>query len=183
MSKPMLTLVMNDFDFLAPLACGEVVAEGIDLRLERDTQRALDRTLADPAIHAGELSLARHVARTAAGDRAFVAVPIFPHRAFRHRCFFVRRRSGLRDLGDLAGRRIGTNEWPATGNTWSRAALRERGVEIEGIAWSVGTVDAPSPGAIKDPLPAHVQPAPAGRSLRAMLLDGELDALMIAYPP
>lgn len=69
------------------------------------------------------------------------------------------------------------------GNTWARAALREQGVEIESITWSVGTVDAPSPGSVKDPLPAHVRPAPAGRSLRQMLLAGELDALMIAYPP
>jgi len=71
----------------------------------------------------------------------------------------------------------------ATGNTWARAALREQGVDITGIRWTVGTVDGPSPGSIKDPLPAHVRPAPAERSLRELLLAGDLDALMIAYPP
>src|SRR5262245_59805428 len=174
MSKPTLTLVVNDFDFLAPLVGGDVAAEGIELRLERDTERALDRTLSDPAIHAGEVSFARHVARVAAGDRAFLTIPIFPHRAFRHRCFFVRRQSGLRDLGDLAGRRVGTNEWPATGNTWSRAALRERGVSIEGIRWLVGSVDGAPSTRPQGELPPHVQPAPPGRSLLELLLAGEL---------
>src|SRR5262245_9833380 len=183
MSKTMLTLVVNDFDFLAPLACGEVVTEGIDLRLERDTQRALDRTLSDPAIEAGELSFARHVARVAAGDRTFVAMPIFPHRAFRHRCFFIRRQSGLHDLDDLAGRRVGTNEWPATGNTWSRAALRERGVSIEGMRWLVGSVDGAPSTRPQGDLPPHVQHAPPGRTLLELLIAGELDALMCPRPP
>jgi 4,5-dihydroxyphthalate decarboxylase len=183
MNKPMLTLVVNDFDFLAPLACGDVIADGIELRLERDTQRALDRTLSDPAIDAGELSFARHVARVAAGDRTFVAIPIFPHRAFRHRCFFVHRRSGLRDLDDLAGRRVGTNEWPATGNTWSRAALRERGVSIEGMRWLVGSVDGAPSTRPQGDLPPHVQLAPPDRTLLELLLAGELDALMCPRPP
>jgi 4,5-dihydroxyphthalate decarboxylase len=183
MSKPRLTLVMNDFDFLAPLACGDVVAEEVDLRLERDAQRALDRTLADGAVDAGELSLARQIARVAAGDRAFVAMPIFPHRAFRHRCFFVRRDSALRDLSDLAGQRVGTNEWPATGNTWSRAALRERGVSIEGMRWLVGSVDGAPSTRPQGDLPPHVRHAPPGRALLDLLLDGEIDALMCPRPP
>ena len=96
MQQPVkLKLVTKDYDFFAPLACGDVVAEGIDLNYERDTAGALDRTLADESIDAGELSLSRHLARLAAGDRSFIGIPVFPQRVFRHRCFFVRRGSGL----------------------------------------------------------------------------------------
>jgi len=174
---------MKNYDYLAPLACGDVAAEGIDLTLGRDTAGALDRTLNDPSVHAGELSFSRHIHRLAASDRSFVGIPFFPTRAFRHRCFFVRRDSGLRAFADLAKKRIGTNEWPASGNTWSRAILRGAGVKIEEIQWWVGPVDGAPSGRPQGALPAHARPAPAGRTLREMLLDGELDALMCPTPP
>jgi 4,5-dihydroxyphthalate decarboxylase len=177
-----IRLVTNDFDFLAPLALGEVVAEGVDLRFER-TAEALDRTLADRSVDAGELSFARHIARLASDDNSFVGLPVFPHRAFRHRCFFVRRGSGLKALAELAGRRVGTNEWPATGNTWSRAALREQGVAIDSVRWWVGSVDGAPSNRPQGTLPPHVRPCPPGRTLLEMLLADELDALMCPKPP
>ena len=119
--KLSIKLVTKDYDFFAPLACGDVSADGINLIYERDTPNALDRTLADASIDAGELSLSRQLARLASGDLSFVGIPVFPQRVFRHRCFFVRRGSGLTSFEQLAAKRIGCNEWPASGNTWSRA--------------------------------------------------------------
>lgn len=182
MGQP-LTLLMKDYDFLAPLAAGDVTAEGADLTLRRDTAGALDRTLADASVHAGELSFSRHIQRLAASDHSFVGIPFFPTRAFRQRCFFVRRDSGLHRFADLAKKRIGTNEWPASGNTWSRAILRDAGVRIEEIQWWVGTVDGAPSNRPQGSLPAYVRPAPADRTLRDMLLDGELEALMCPIPP
>jgi len=179
-----LTLVAKDYDHLAPLACGDVAVEGVALTLDRDTPNALDRTLADPSIEAGELSFSRHLIRLANGDRSFVGIPAFLTRGFRQRCFFVPPDSDLDDLASLAGARVGTNEWPATGNTWSRAALRERGVSIDSIDWWVGPPDDPDyelrP---QGDLPSNVRMADSGRTLLGMLRDGELDALMCPYPP
>ena len=183
MGRLAVTVVVKDYDHLAPLAAGDVVAEGIDLVLDRDTPNALDRTLNDPTVLVGELSFARHLARLARDDRGFVGIPIFPTRAFRQRCFFVRRDSGLRRLEDLAGQRIGTNEWPATGNTWSRALLREAGVAIDGIDWLVGSIDGGPSKRSQDHLPPHVREETTGRPLRDMLIAGELDALMCPIPP
>ena len=98
MAKLSVTLVIKDYDYLAPLACGDVVAEELDLTLDRDTPGALDRTLSDPTILVGELSFARHLSRLADDDRSFVGLPSFPYRAFRQRCFFVRCDSGLHDF-------------------------------------------------------------------------------------
>jgi len=176
-----MTLVMKNYDYLAPLACGDVTAEGLDLTLRRDTARALD-WIDDPSVHAGELSLSKHIQRLASGDRSLVGVPFFAYRAFRQRCFFVRRDSGLRAFRDLDGKRVGTNDWHATGNTWSRAILRDAGVTLAGMRWWVGSVDgAPSRG--RGALPPHAQYVAGGRTLLAMLLGGELDALMCPSPP
>jgi 4,5-dihydroxyphthalate decarboxylase len=177
-----LACAIKDYDHIAPLRTGDVRPEGIDLTFDFGPD-VLNRVINLPEVSVGELSFGRYLIRLASGDDSIVGLPIFTTCLFRQRCFYVAQESPRKSLKDLAGARVGTNEWPATGNTWARAALREQGVEIEGIRWSVGTVDAPSPGSVKDPLPSHVQPAPAGRSLRQMLLDGELDALMIAYPP
>ncbi len=183
-SKPIITLVMKDYDYIAPLACGDVEVEGVSLKLDRDTPRALDRTLADASIDAGELSFSRHVLRLAAGDCSIVGLPFFAYRGFRHRCFFVLRGSGLHDLRQLEGKRVGTNEWPASGNVWSRALLREQGVAISDIRWWVAPVDNPKTARRpQGDLPPYVQLAPLDRSLRDMLLDGELDALMCPLPP
>lgn len=102
----------------------------------------------EPAVHGGEASFSRYVQRLAGGDRAFVGLPAFVMREFRHRNFFVRRDSELTDLGQLAGTRIGLDAWPASGNTWSRALLREAGVPLDQARWVVGPVN---PG---DPPPA-----------------------------
>jgi len=177
-----LRLVTKDYDFLAPLACGDVTAEGIDLALDRDTAGALDRTLADESIEAGELSFSRHLGRLSRGDHSFVGIPVFPQRQFRHRCFFVKRGSGLASFESLAGKRIGSNEWPASGNVWSRAILRTHGVAIDSIRWWVGSIDGKPSNRPQGNLPPYVQAA-REETLLAMLLRGELDALMCPHPP
>jgi len=184
MGNVAITLVMKDYDYLAPLACGDVTVAGVDLTLDR--RSPMTRTLADTSIHAGELSFSHYLIRTSGGDRSFVGIPLFAYRAFRHRCFYVRRASGLGGFADLEGTRVGTNSYPDTGNTWSRAALREAGVRIERIDWMYGPIDAPSDGPPARPaltLPPNVRPAPSGRALRDMLVDGEVDALMCPAPP
>jgi 4,5-dihydroxyphthalate decarboxylase len=183
MSKLSVTLVIKDYDYIAPLACGDVVAQDLDLKLDRDTPGALDRTLSDSSIMVGELSFARHLSRLSNDDGSFVGIPSFPYRAFRQRCFFVHRDSALKDFADLAGKRIGTNEWPATGNTWSRAILREAGVRIEGISWVVGSIDGGPSARSQGDLPPHVKENASSQSLRDQLISGELDALMCPLPP
>lgn len=177
-----LKLVTKDYDFTQPLACGDVVPERIKLNYERDTPGALDRTLSDASIDAGELSFSRQITRLANGDKSFVGIPVFPQRAFRHRCFFVLRGSGLNSIESLAGKRIGCNEWPASGNVWTRAILRAHKVRVDEIKWSVGSVDGKPSNRPQGSLPPYVKPV-TDKSLLSMLLAGELDALMCPHPP
>lgn len=179
-----IRMVSYNWDHFQPLACGDVTPEGVDFRLDRTT--SIRAFVTDETIDVSESSLSLHLIRLSQGDDRFVGLPVFPMRSFRHRCFLVRRDSPLRDFADLVGKRIGTDAWPNTGNTWSRAAMRERGVDIARVTWIVGPVEDPGPSesnASIAPYPPHVAPAPTGKTLVGMLLAGEVDALLIPFPP
>jgi 4,5-dihydroxyphthalate decarboxylase len=181
MSASTLTLIMRDHDYLAPLYGGDVTPDGVPLIIDRKTP--ITQAYSDPSIVASELSFSRFIIALSKGDRSFIGIPFFPMRAFRHRCFYVRSDSRLRDLIALEGRRVGTNSWPDTGNTWTRAVLRDQGVRIDRIRWTVGPIDESYQARPQGALPSHAQEAPPGRMLREMLLDGDLDALICPFPP
>jgi 4,5-dihydroxyphthalate decarboxylase len=174
-----ITLATRDYDFVSPLATGDVAVDGLALTVVRSFD-ALQRA-AGPTVQGGEASFSRYVQGVAAGDRSLVGLPIFVMREFRHRNFYVRRDSALRTIADLAGRRVAMDAWPNSGNTWSRALMREEGVPLDRVQWVVGRVhagDAPPPA---DRLPPGVELAQ--RPLRDLLMEGALDALIWAWTP
>lgn len=184
MTNTPIRMISYNWDHLQPLVSGDVRPEGIDFTLIRES--GLRRIYTDPTIDVSEMSLSHYLIRLSQGEREFVGLPVFPMRSFRHRCFFVRRDSPLHDFPDLIGKRVGTDAWPNSGNTWCRAAIRERGVDIARITWVVGPVeelDAAESGAPAVTYPPYVSAAPEGRTLVQMLLAGELDALMVPWPP
>lgn len=192
MARVPIAFAGKDYDYLAPLACGDVVAEGIALTLDRvaDTMAggsAQVRFLSNPAVEAGEYSFSLYLIGLSRGERGLVGIPFFSYRGFRHRCLYVRRDSGLHAGKDLEGKRVGLNAWKTTGNTWTRAALREEGARLERIDWLVGPMDDSGRDAAhhkpQTELPAHVRPTPAGCTLESMLLSGDLDAMMSPAPP
>jgi 4,5-dihydroxyphthalate decarboxylase len=175
-----LTLAIRDYDFVTPLATGDVTTEGLHLTLRRSFD-ALQRVASDPAVGGGEASFSRYVQRFAAGDRSVVGLPLFVMREFRHRNFYVRRDSGLRALAELPGRSVALDGWPNSGNTWSRALMREEGVALDRVRWLVGRVHAQDAAPPADGLPPGVELA--RRPLRDLLLAGELDVLIWAWTP
>ena len=182
MAKLALTLVIKDYDYLGPLTAGDVVAEDLDLTLDRDTPRALDRTLADASILAGEISFARHIARLAENDHTFVGIPFMPTRGFRHRALYTLKGSGTDSIQDLVGKRVGTNEWPATGKHL------EPGDDPRGrrrIEHQVdGRVHRGGVGGRPQGRPAAVRHRCHGRTVadQPCCSNGELDALMSQTP-
>jgi len=179
-----INMVVRDYDIMGPLAKGDVEVRDIALTLDRKTQMAAFR---DGPFQAGEVSMSKYLIGLSQGDRSLVGLPAFPMRSFRHRCFFVLRDSGLRSFKDLEGKRAGTNGWSDTGNTWSRAAMRAEGVDINSIEWWVGTIDPTTDKAFGHTsftsVPEGINAVPQGRTLQDMLIDGEIDAMMCPWPP
>lgn len=186
--KYRVRLLTKDYDFLAPLASGDIEPEGLTFVHERDNAQALYRALHDDEVDVGEISFARYILGRVRGDRTWVGIPFFPSRIFRHRCFMVRRDSEFRSLSDLQGLTLGCNEWPATGNVWGRAALREAGVNLETLSWWIALNDDGPPPSSRpdlevDDLPANVQRAKSGKNLRDLLVAGAIDAQMSGVVP
>ena len=186
MTPRTIRMVARNYDVLTPLLTGDIAPEGIDLEIDRESSIGSFRE--DETFQAGEMSFSGYVRQLAAGGSDVIGLPVFIMRGFRQRCFFVHRDSGLSSFKDLAGKRIGTNGWPDSGNTWSRSLLRREGVVIEEIDWYVGPIDG-----VTDQLfghrfagkgfPGYVQSAPEGSNLADMVIAGRLDAMMVPWPP
>ena len=179
-----LRLTAADYPRLMPLVTGEVQIEGCELELllgQRGGWPAraemLRRALQDSSVHGGEASMGVHLRRVDAGDRAFVALPVFVLRNFTARDLYVRQGSELREASELKGKRIGMYSWSASGSIWYRHFLRWCGVEADAAQWVIGDPDKAWGGRSEAALPPYVRMAPEGRSLSSMLLDGELDAI------
>ncbi len=180
-----IRMVVRDYDIVGPIAKGDVAAEGISLSLDRGG--SISQFRSDISFQAGEMSMSKYLIGLSEGDRSIVGLPVFPMRAFRHRCFFVRRDSGLTSFKQLEGKRIGTNGWTDTGNTWSRAAMRADGVQLDRIEWWVGTIDQTTDAAFGHQsfavVPEGINAVPQGSTLQDMLIAGELDCMMVPWPP
>jgi 4,5-dihydroxyphthalate decarboxylase len=107
---------------------------------------------------------------------AFTALPIFLVRGFHHGAILYNVRSGIRTPADLEGRRVGVNRgYTVTTGVWARGILAaEYGVDLARVTWVLSGhehVDAFVP-------PPNVEPARPGTDLAAMLIGGEIDAVI-----
>ncbi len=118
-----------------------------------------------------------------------VAVPAFPNRVFRHSCVFVNTASGITGAADLVDRTIGEfGVYGQDSGVWAKGILMdEHGFRPERNRWVIGGLEHPAPpfDFIAHPHPADVEvtTAPKGRTLSAMLVAGEIDALFTANVP
>jgi 4,5-dihydroxyphthalate decarboxylase len=183
-----LTLGCFETDRVRAILDGRVTIPGIRFAREPgEPQDLFRRALRDKAFAVTELSMSSHIVTTARGDAPYIAVPVFPSRAFRHSAIYIRTDRGIRTAADLAGRRIGLPEYQQTAALWVRGMLRDQyGVDTTTIAWRTGGLEEPGAAErIALSLPAHldVQPIAAGQTLNGMLATGEIDALIGPRPP
>ena len=188
MPKLRLTLACWDYDRMQPLMNGTVVPEGIELNyLNLVVEETFFRMLRYREFDAAEMSLSSYSVSLLRDDPAFVAIPVFPSRFFRHSCIFVSAKSGIERPEDLVGRRIGVPEYQMTAPVWIRGILQdEYGVAPDSVEYFTGGEEEPGrEEKLKLDLPARfrVRPIPAGRTLAQMLADGEIDALHTARAP
>lgn len=172
-----LTFACGDYEIMRPLKEGTVVPDGIALTVltAMDSATRHWRFLNRREFDVAEVSASSYVAARGRG-LPFRAIPVFPHRRFRHGFAFVNTASGIRGPRDLAGRRVGAKSFMTTAILWLRGILQhDHGVDPGSIEW-VTELDedvawTPPPG-------LRVSQLPDGKSLVPMLLAGELDAVL-----
>ena len=188
MSKLQLSLACWDYDRTRALADGSVRAEGIDLVYNNlFVEETFFRMLRNREFDIAEMSLSSYCVSLMREEPAFVAIPVFPSRFFRHSCIFLSAKSGIREPKDLAGKKIGVPEYQMTAPVWIRGILQdEYGVDPAGCEyWTGGEEEPGRDEKLKLDLPAKFRVKPIGpeQTLARMIAEGELDAMHTARTP
>ena len=166
-----LTLACGDYDLLHPLVEGQALAPGIDFNV---------LTMASPERHGRMLRHAEFDVCELSRDqgKGFTAIPVFPHRRFRHGYVVKRTGAGIEKPADLNGKRVGLDTLQNSAGLWMRGILQDHyGVDLKSIEWwCQEEEDVPlAPAAWM-----KLRRVPAGKDIDRMLLEGELDAAI--YP-
>jgi 4,5-dihydroxyphthalate decarboxylase len=187
MTKLTLSVAIGDYDRTRPLIDGAVQIDGVNPTIMTlSPEEIFFRAFRHEEFDICELSLSSFAIKTATGDCAYVGVPAFVSRAFRHTSIYVRK-DRIKDPMDLKGRRIGVAEYQLTANVWARALLADDyGVTPSDAIWVRGGLEEPGrPEKVSVTLPASikVEAASTGSSLSGMLVAGEIDAIISPRAP
>lgn len=183
MERPVLTLGCAFSDRIEALLDGRVTVEGfsLDVRI-RPPQTLFREVLRDQAHDIAEMSLGSHIANVAAGRDAYVGLPVFLSRAFRHSNFYVRS-DRIAAPADLAGKTIGVIDYQQTASVWARGLLADdHGVARESLSWVAGGLDAPVAEGRAAP-PSGVVIRRTDETLDALLRRGAIDAVISPIAP
>lgn len=183
MSKLQLSIAVGNYDRMRPLVDGEVQIDGVDpVFMLQDPEEIFFRAFRHADYDICELSLSSYSVKTAAGTSPYIAVPVFPARAFRHTSVYIRADRGINKPDDLKGKRIGVPEYQLTANVWVRLFLEEEyGVKPSDVIWVRGGYEDPTRVekiTLKLPEGVSLQNAPEGETISSLLASGEIDGVI-----
>ncbi len=182
MAKLQLSVAVGDYDRMRPLIDGAVQIDGVDPQfMLLDPEEIFFRAFRHQDFDICELSMSSYSVKTAAGDCPYVAVPVFPSRAFRHTSVYVRT-DRIRQPSDLKGRRVGLPEYQLTANVWVRMFLEEdHGIRPSDVTWVRGGYEMPGRVekiALNLPPDVKVESVGPDETISGLLASGELDAVI-----
>jgi 4,5-dihydroxyphthalate decarboxylase len=166
-----------------PIIDGTVKPDGIDLiPTVLHPSELFWRQLHFAEFTVSEMSCSSFLIATARGDTRFLGLPIFTTRRFFHTSILVARKAGIETPADLKGKRVGVPEYQQTAALWARGVLQhEFGVAPKDMEfWMERTPEKSHGGAtgFKPPPGVTVHQISADKSIGAMMLAGELDAVL-----
>ena len=178
MGQLKLSLACGPYDLMSGLIDGTAVTPGLDLTvLTMASPERHRRMLRQEEFDVCELSLGGYLIAREAG-KAFTAIPVFPHRRFRHGYVAINTRCGIAKPADLNGKRIGLRTLRNSAGLWMRGILQDHyGVDLKSIEW---WCQEEEDLAIEPAAWMKVRRVPQGRNIDEMLVAGELHAAI--YP-
>ncbi len=183
-----VTIACGNYDRTRAIKDGTVNVEGCAVTyLPLYPEEIFHRAFKFQEFDISELSFSSYIRTVAAGTAAYIGIPAFVSRIFRHSGMYIRKDAGIAKPQDLRGKRVGVPEYQITAVVWMRGLMQhEYGVRPSEIHWRSGGQEQPGRHE-RTPLKAipgfDLQPIGDDRTLVGMLRAGELDALFTARAP
>ncbi|OXR48858.1 MULTISPECIES: 4,5-dihydroxyphthalate decarboxylase [unclassified Pusillimonas] len=187
MARLQLSIAMGDYDRTRALLDGNALIDGVDpVYMTLSPEEIFFRAFRNTEFDIAEMSFSSYLVKASQGQNAYVAIPVFLSRAFRHTSIYVRT-DRIKRPEDLRGRRIGLPEYQLTANVWARAILEDDyGVTPSSVTWVRGGITEPGrPEKIKLQLPNDIrlENAPEGETISEMISRGDIDGFIGPRPP
>lgn len=175
-----LKIAIGPYDHVRALRDGSVRSDRVkfDFVEVEPITRAFRRMARDLEFDASEMAITTH-ALAHAFQKPIAALPIVLSRGFHHGAIVCAHGSDIRSPADLVGRKVGVRAWSQTTGVWVRGILKSD-YGIEPSAMTTVTEEDAHVREYQDP--PHVGRAAAGKTLRGMLLAGEIDAAIALRP-
>ena len=187
MSLLNLSIATTDYDHFRDIRMGFVKPEGIDLNwLNLGHHECFARFTANREFDISELSFAKFTTQVTRPDSDIIGLPIVCSRLFRFSSFYVNKKSGIKSVKDLIGKKVGSPEWAHSAAVYMRGWLHnDMGVKLQDVKWYQAGANAPGrEEKVEITLPEGVTlTRVADKSLSDMLASGEIDCAIIARPP
>lgn len=174
-----LSLAVGRYAITMPLVDGSVQVQGAEVTpLVLPSPERHWRMLRHREFDVCETSIAGYLRAVEEEPDAWTAIPVFPHRRFRHGYVFVADAALVGHPDKLAGGRIGLRTWGTSAGVWLRGILQDdHGIDLTAVRWVTEHAEHVPGG---DLARFDITSLPEGRGLVDMLLAGDLDALV--YP-
>ncbi|WP_246242975.1 4,5-dihydroxyphthalate decarboxylase [Amycolatopsis pithecellobii] len=186
-----LRVGVSKYDHTRALFDGSVRIEGAEATFESlgIVSEIFEETIRNRGFDVAELGLTFYLRSLEMPDPEYLAIPVFPNRHFRHSAIYVNASSGIEKPEDLVGKTIG--EFATYGHdagVWPKGILADDfGVTPDQSRWVVGGTNWYQQPfdfiPFRYPSNVDVTTTPEGETLDAMLVAGEIDALITAIVP
>jgi 4,5-dihydroxyphthalate decarboxylase len=184
MAELTLSFISNYNERVEPLMNGTVKADGIEIiPTYSHPSETFWRQLKFQEFQVAEMSMSSFlIARSRGFD--MIALPVFPSRRFFHAEQSYHVDSGIKEPGDLNGKRIGVGEYQQTAALWARGVLEhDFGVSQHKVHWYMERTEELSHGGatgFTPPLGISFNRIPPDKSMATMLVNHEIDVAPIA---
>ena len=191
MAELKLDIAFWDYDRTRALSSGKVKISGVEANYHTApiVTEIFRGMIAERAFGVSELGMTYFLRTFEGHESPFIALPVFPNRAFRHSAIYINKASGIKTPEHLNGKRIGELALYShdAGIMAKGMLMHEHGFKPETCRWIIGGLDWPLKAIdfVQRPHPANVEVTmiAEGKELGAMLEAGEIDALISADVP
>jgi 4,5-dihydroxyphthalate decarboxylase len=166
--------VLADYPHVQALKDGRVTGPSLEFTEVDPVHRAFAAMVREQAYDVCEMAIVTYL-QARAEDKPLLLLPVVLRSRFQHDHIVCRADDPLEPSG-LAGKRVGVRTYAQTTGVWLRGILSdEYGVPLDHVQWV--SIEDGHLAEYADP--PQVERAPDGSKLIAMLLAGELDAVIM----